>query len=117
MTDAFANVTDDMLNNITLELDHLKPDEETQLRLNYARIHPAVAAAVARGIPKRQILTLLEANGIEMHHATLSKLFKDELGMRDAQGERVCCAMCGHSLLTKETVQETDIIAIPEVTA
>lgn len=102
MSDAFANVSDAVLDDIILELEYLQPDEETLLRMKYARIHPAVAEAEARGIPKRQILTLLEAKGIEIHHATLTKLFKAEQAARDARGERVCCVTCGQSLHAKE---------------
>jgi hypothetical protein len=102
MIDAFACASDSLLDDIVLELDILQPDEETLLRLKYSRIHNAVHAAVARGTSQRQILELLKLKGLELHHATLTKLFKLELASRDETGLRVCCVACGQSLKPKE---------------
>jgi hypothetical protein len=102
MSEAFAAASDTFLDEIVLELDVLQPDEETLLRSKYSRIHNAVAAAVARGTSPRQILELLKRKGLELHHATLTKLFKAELAARDEHGERVCCVSCGQSLHVRE---------------
>lgn len=104
MADAFAGASDTLLDDIVHELDFLQPDEETMLRSKYSRIHPAVAAAVARGTSQLQILKLLKLKGLEVHHATLTKLYKAELAARDEGGERMCCVMCGQSLKPKESV-------------
>lgn len=102
MADAFAGASDTLLDDIALELDILQPDEETLLRSKYSRIHHAVASAVARGTSQRQILELLKLKGLELHHATLTKLFKAELAARDESGGRICCVTCGQSLKPKE---------------
>lgn len=103
MADAFAGASDNLLDDIVLELDILEPDDETLLRSKYSRIHHAVAAAVARGTSQRQILELLKLKGLELHHATLTKLFKAELVARDEGGARICCVTCGQSLKPKES--------------
>jgi len=103
MVDTFAGASDAILDDIVLELDILQPDEDTLLRSKYSRIHHAVAAAVARGASQRQILELLKLKGLELHHATLTKLFKAELAARDESGARMCCVTCGQSLKPKES--------------
>lgn len=103
MVDAFAGASDTILDDIALGLDFLEPDEETKLRSKYARIHPNVASAVARGIPQRQILELLKAKGFDFHHATFAKLFRTEQVVRDEQGERICCVTCGQLLVAKDS--------------
>lgn len=103
MTEAFAGASDALLDDIVLQLDVLQPDEETLLRVKYSRIHSAVAAAMARGASQRQILELLKQQGLELHHATLAKLFKAELAARDENGLRVCCVTCGQLLKPKES--------------
>ncbi len=105
MSDAFACASDTVLDDFVIALDVLQPDEGTVLRSKYSRIHPAVAAAMARGTSSRQILELLKLKGLDLHHATLNKLFKEELLARDEQGSRVCCVMCGQSLKPKESAQ------------
>jgi hypothetical protein len=116
MSDAFASAPDVLLDDIVLELDFLQPDEETTLRSKYSRIHPAVAAAMARGASQRQILELLKQKGLDLHHATLTKLFKAELAACDESGARMCCVTCGQSLKPKEsahadaTTHEADAI-------
>ena len=103
MAEAFAGASDTLIEDIVLELDILQPDEETLLRWKYSRIHQAVAAAVARGTSQRQILELLKLKDLELHHATLTKLFKAELAARDESGARMCCVTCGQSLKPTET--------------
>lgn len=116
MVDVFVGASDSLLDDIVIELDILRPDAETLLRSKYSRIHPAVTAAMARGASQRQILGLLKQKGLELHHATLTKLFKAELAARDERGERVCCVTCGQSLKPKESVDaetsahEADVI-------
>ncbi|MBD8898574.1 hypothetical protein [Rhodanobacter sp. DHG33] len=102
MAEAFAGASDALLDDIVLQLDILQPDEETLLRLKYSRIHPGVVAAMARGASQRQILELLKLKGLELHHATLTKLYKAELTVRDERGERTCCVTCRQSLKAKE---------------
>ena len=103
MSDAFACAPDALLDDIVLQLDVLRPDEEIMLRSKYSRIHHSVASAMARGASQRQILDLLKLKGLELHHATLTKLFKAELAACDESGARMCCVMCGQSLKPKES--------------
>lgn len=102
MADAFVEASDALLDDIVLELDFLQPDEETLLRSKYSRVHPAVASAMARGASQHQIIVLLKQKGLELHHATLTRLFKAELAARDENGERTCCLTCGQTLKPKD---------------
>jgi hypothetical protein len=115
----FANATDDILDTLAHELEKLQPDEETLLRCNYARIHSAVAAAMGRGNTMRQILDLLKLKGLDLHHAQFTKLYKAELKVRNAHGERVCCVMCGQHLKPKDKAyaDEADALGTGEKAA
>lgn len=103
MSDAFASAPDALLDSVVLELDILQPDEETVRRSKYSRIHNSVVAAMARGASQRQILELLKLKGLDLHHATLSKLRKAELAARDESGSRVSCITCGQSLKPQDS--------------
>ncbi len=103
MSDAFASAPDALLDSVVLELDILQPDEETVVRSKYSRIHNSVMGAMARGASQRQILELLKLKGVDVHHATLSKLRKAELAARDESGARVSCITCGQSLKPKDS--------------
>lgn len=114
MAITFSHATDDILDALTHELEVLQPDEETLLRCNYARIHSAVAAALARGNTMRQVLELLKQNDLDMHHATLSKLYRAESEARNERSERVCCVMCGQPMKPKETAHAEASIPKPD---
>ncbi|RDS82250.1 hypothetical protein DWU98_09455 [Dyella monticola] len=102
MSDSFANASDRTLGDLILKLQGLEPDEDTLLRDKYSRVHVHVATAIARGNTPRQILELLKQSGLELHHATFTKLFKAEQAVRDEHGERICCVTCGQPLKHKE---------------
>jgi hypothetical protein len=123
MSETFANAPDAILDDIFLELELMEPDEETTLRAKYSRIHPAVASAYARGASPRQVLELIKLKGLDLHHATLTKLFKIEQIARDERGERVCCVTCGQLLISKDpglaevSAHEANAIGTSEETA
>jgi hypothetical protein len=111
MTDAFANASNNLLDDIIGALDDMKPDGETLLREKYSRIHPAAASAMARGASTRQILEALKSKGLELHHAKLGKLFRAETEARNERGERICCVMCAQPLKFKTHDRVDEIVS------
>lgn len=60
-------------------LDALQPNAQQLKRTRFLKLFPHIKAAKERGVPVKQILTMLTSNGIKLSAATFAKLYEDAL--------------------------------------
>lgn len=59
---------------IARELAALQPNAQQLKRTRFLALFPHIAAAKERGVPVKQILAMLELNGLKLSAATFAKL-------------------------------------------